>query len=303
MDFVPAEKGVPIRQPATANLMIDSFDRNQNPGTQQPNPFDFQIQRNQSLLNGFFTRVGTTEVVLEWNEPNGAYLSTLGSTQLQYTSSSVTSTITIGNNFDNTEFYNASQAIEQFADRLNTTPAMPTGVNFFVSSIAGREFLFADGLNAYNLSTSQVSAALGLPSVSTLASPPPALQQALPIVAPDLRPFRYLDFTSEQLTYNQDLKDNSTAKYPKDVLCRWYMAWDQQPQRDALGFPIEMGYEPFKVRRLFNPPKQIRWDPKQPVGNLAFRVYGDNQPNPIQTATPAGIKGSQWLMTLQVSET
>jgi len=61
------EKAVTIRYPATANLMIDSSDRNT---TRNPSAWDFQITKNQSIQNGFFTRVGTTEVVLEWCEPN-----------------------------------------------------------------------------------------------------------------------------------------------------------------------------------------------------------------------------------------
>ena len=65
-DFIPSESGTPIRYPSTANLMIDSADR---PAV-TTNPFNFQITKNQSILNGFFTRVGTTEVVLNWVEPN-----------------------------------------------------------------------------------------------------------------------------------------------------------------------------------------------------------------------------------------
>jgi hypothetical protein len=57
-----------------------------------------------------------------------------------------------------------------------------------------------------------------------------------------------------------------------------------------------MGYRPFNYRRLYNPPKQIRWDNIQPVGNLTFQVYNDQGVlAPMRTTT-------NWLMTLQLSE-
>jgi hypothetical protein len=114
---------------------------------------------------------------------------------------------------------------------------------------------------------------------------------------PDLRPYRYIDFVSSQLTYAQDLKDNSTAPTSRDVLCRWYFADDQLPTLDEYGFPILMGYTLFTYRRIFNPPKQIKWDSNQPVGNLAFEVYGDTG-----SILPASDPNTNWLMTLQFSE-
>jgi hypothetical protein len=69
-----------------------------------------------------------------------------------------------------------------------------------------------------------------------------------------------------------------------------------------------MGYTSFKVRRLFNPPKQIRWDTRQPLGNLSFEVFGQNRiyTNGIALtdfySDPADSERSEWLMTLQVSE-
>jgi hypothetical protein len=54
VDYVPVEKGTTVRQPSTANLMISSKDRNL---TVYPNPFDFQITKQASIFNGFFTRI------------------------------------------------------------------------------------------------------------------------------------------------------------------------------------------------------------------------------------------------------
>ena len=109
----------------------------------------------------------------------------------------------------------------------------------------------------------------------------------------------YLDFTSQQLTYNQDLKDSTTNLIVRDVLCRWYMASSNENQvYDKYGYALSMGYKPFKARRTFSPPKQIRWSNNQPVGQLSFQVYDNN--NELANYGLGG--GYNWYMTLQVSE-
>jgi hypothetical protein len=63
MNTFGADKAVTFRQPSTANLMVYSDDRN---STLNPYPWDFQITRSQSIFNGFFSRIGATEVVFDW---------------------------------------------------------------------------------------------------------------------------------------------------------------------------------------------------------------------------------------------
>jgi len=72
-EFIPTEKGVPIRQPSTANLMVDSQNRatiDLSGNVEYGTPANFYINKRQSILNGYFTRIGVTEVVLEWFQPN-----------------------------------------------------------------------------------------------------------------------------------------------------------------------------------------------------------------------------------------
>lgn len=290
--FSPAEKGTTIRQPSTANLMLDSVDRNT---TTYPNANSFQITKNQALLNGFFTRVATTEVVFEYRENNIS--AALGNDTLIVdlsgtVSGTISQTVTLASGN-----YTAAALCDAVAGALTdisgtwTASALPTQLGAEIEP-AANVYLRLDGPVAdllgigtlgYNL--------LGPTGTDRLGAFPEAV---------DLRPFRYLDFVSAQLTYNQDLKDAATNKTVRDVLCRWYMAWDNPPELDAYGFPILMGYVPFTARRIFNPPKQIRWDPQQPLGNLAFEVY-TNQ-NALAPFRPFVEDGSEWLMTLQVSE-
>lgn len=92
---------------------------------------------------------------------------------------------------------------------------------------------------------------------------------------PKLLPTLYFDITSDTLTYCQDLKDASTASINRDVLFRWYLAWDGPTTYDTIGYPIFQGYKPFLQRRSIPFPKQIKWDNIQPIGQLSFQLYDD----------------------------
>ena len=291
-------KGVQIRVPATANLMIDSADRD----AARESPFDFQINRPQSILNGFFNRIGTTEVVLEWSEPNGAYISSLGPTQMIVSSSAGLVSTVATSGTGPLLFYNASNALDSFVRGLNSLSTTTATSSFFISTnVTGGQSIFNSdpSVLGFEFLTTPLTTALGVQSQTPLDA---NVNRAVAIRDPDLRPWRYLDFVSEKLTYNQDLKDSSTAPINRDVLCRWYMSWDNQAANDGYGFPIEMGYEPFRIRRIFNPPKQIKWNDEQPIGQLNFQVYGNNSYVPVKPVAVDGSVKSNWLMTLQASE-
>jgi len=290
MNTFGTDKGVTLRYPATANLLIDSYDRDDV----YASPWDFQISRTNSILNGFFNRIGSTEVVLEWCQPNITPF--LNNTIISVDISGVapntyrgTPQITMP-----TGFYNVAQALNTFCRQLNDLSGT-TGATFATAIYAPNNQPVVACVGAVFritiVGSSRLIYQLGFGNAS-------AFSGVQSVICPDLRPYRYIDFTSAQLTYNQDLKDSSTAAIVRDVLCRWYFAFDDSPSYDTLGIPILMGYTPFVLRRLFNPPKQIRWDPNQPVGNVAFQVYGDDE----QLVYTSNVYQSQWLMTLQATE-
>ena len=282
MDKIKEPPAVTIRQPATANLMVDSADRSE--GTWG----NFQITRQQSILNGFFNRIGVTELVLEWGEPN------INPNDIEFT-------IDIGGTEVNSsivpdEFYTVEKAIDYIKEAVTSQLALeaapldtytyeynntyPQG--FWVSDNAGNPV-------PHTISVTPLVEKLGILSAT-------ANQNYHALVNPDLRLYRYIDIVSQQLTYNQDLKDAATTQIVRDILARWYFAYDNQTNLDAYGFPILMGYEPFVLRRIFSPPKQIRWDNIQPVGNLTFQVYNDQQQQILTD------DDNEFLMTLQISE-
>jgi len=286
MEFVPTEKTSTIRYPSIAHLMVDSADRN---ATNYPLANDFQITKSNSLLNGFFTRIGATEVVMEWNTPN---VSAPFNNAISYNVNGVQYNLVVPSGF-----YNVAEVLGELVDTLNLA-SVPTGVTWAAAGLVG---------------AGAVLSAVGAPGTAIILTGTLLLQlnqNGLIAVIPgggslnfeilastaDLRPARYIDIVCNQLTNNQSVKDASTAASVRDVLVRWYFDYDNQNPTDAFGFPILMGYAPFFLRRLYNPPKQIQWQTNVPVGNLSFQLYrNDGVLQPVNSQT-------EFLMTLQISE-
>ena len=283
------ERGVQIRTPATANLMVDSADRVRRQTTRADN---FLITKNQSILNGFFNRIGTTEVVVEWNLPNVSPNTNNNTIQVFVTGAPANPyTITLQNNL-----YTIADALNAIVAGLN---ALALGSNFTIAaSPTGATITSSAATFQFQGGGSNLLGQLGLPDAPGVA----LTQTANRRLANLQNNIRYLDFVSEQLTYNQELKDDSTNSYQRSVLCRWYMAYDNPVPDDAYGFPILMGYRPFKLRRLFSPAKQIKWNMAQPIGQLSFQVYTDQGGLLTQTYGLFQPQLFEWLMTLQASE-
>jgi hypothetical protein len=284
------QEGQTIRQPATANLMIDSVDKTN--GTTN----SFVISKNEALLNGFFTRVGATELVLNWFEQNYAG----GSITFNYGASSTTIFVSSG-------IYTASGWLNAFVVALNSVSGT-TSLTFSAPvindpSIPGVPVIpVASGSNSIYFSGTTVSSQKFLQQLLFAYNQgvAVAVDTNTPIICSpfaDLRPYRYLDFVSNNLTYNQRLKDTTSGFYERQVIVRFYFS-SEYPILDDLNYPILPGYTSFSMIRQYNPPKQIRWSSNQPIGQLDFSVYGSDgllavMNNTLQT---------NYQMTLQVSE-
>jgi len=289
-----------IRQPSTANLYIDSQDRADISGNQPvfvtyPNSFNFQIQRNSSILNGFFTRIAVPEMELDWQEPNINYGD--GSSGLyslvKLKINNVTYSFSIPSGF-----YNVTQFWTAFLT-LTPTPALAatTVITVTYSPIG---IILSATIGGVAVPVSVVATPLSQNCFLSQIQ----LGNGWLIGGTDLRLYKYLDFTCNDLTYTQKLKDSTTSRVSRDVLARWYMAWDNPPTYDANNYPILMGYTQFIARRQFNTPKQIRWEPNLPIGNLQFTVYSQFG-TPLGQTSPlayGSAPANAWRMTLQVSE-
>ena len=252
-EFVPSEKGAPIRFPSTANLYIDSADRSSGTAA------DFLINKPSNILTGFFTRMAVNEVVMDWSIPN--VLASYGNNTFIVTitgtgAGTYTATLDDG-------FYTIEEALDEIVAQFNTALGT-TRFSIVVSTNGGVFLTIASG--TFSITPTTLSTQLDLSQDITLT----ANKQVLD---PRILNTKYIDIISQNLTYNQDLKDASTAQNVRDVVFRWFLAWDNEATYDAYGFPILQGYKPFLQRRSIAFPKQIKWSNQQPIGQLAFQLY------------------------------
>ena len=285
---------VTVRPSATANFFIDSVDRAGGGAG------DFTISRNESLFNGFFNRLSVGEVVLNWGVPN---ISTWwGNNYITIKNMAVggsTQTITLPQGF-----YSVLDCLNQIIDQANTAfGGDPIPIVFSLQLqngtlllIASQDFqIFWDQRNPRELAR-----LLFTPRFLSFTNPPgtPITIPGATGIAPS-SPFllgtRYIDIVSPQLTYNQELKDNTTAQVRRDVLFRWYFAQDNVPLEyeeyplvyaaiapapavqmlTKTNIPVLQGYTAFVARRTPPVTKQIRWSPEQPIGQVSFQVFDD----------------------------
>jgi hypothetical protein len=303
------EKAVTIRQPSTANFMIDSKDAQVGAST---NPGSLLFNSPQAFVNGFFTRLGTTEAVLDWRLPNVIGPDANGfqfAIDISGGASGVVCRVPTG-------FYTVSQLIDAVVAQMNANGAGTVTVT--QNGVLGKTAITSN--TAFRFSSTQPLTNLNGWTISRIVPVGGALALSKAIVAaPFVNTFTYIDFVSNQLTANQDLKDTNTTATPYDVLLRWYLeTTDEQVYLDKYGYPVKKGTIPFFERRLFSPPKQIKWDSNIPVAqfniDLNYQIEGITGPPeaiaPFLTTissilTAAGITVSTSLsyrLTIQLSE-
>jgi hypothetical protein len=280
MDFVPKERATPIREPSTANLLIDSIDRTDGVGSA-----DFTITKKQNILNGFFTRLAVVEVVLDWCIPN--INPVFKNDVLTYNVGTESYSITIPEGH-----YTIARLLNTIKTELNVQSiAEGLGITWSVTGNVND-----DGYATLSASGDEVSFPVSpLQTQLNLASE--IFANDFPVDCPAVLPITYLDFTCDQLTYNQELKDEATNLTTRNTLYRWVFAWDEPSPVDSLGYPVFQGYLPFRTRRYLAFPKQVRWETNMPIGQLNFQVY-DSQGELVPTQTGE----MEWNMLLQVSE-
>ena len=300
-------KGVDVRNSSTANFLIDSQDRsNYNEttilSTQNPLPANtsanFQISKQgQNLVTGFFTRLAMTEIVLDWSVYNVSSSLFNNDTQISVrtTSNGAVSNYTITLPRGN---YTVKNALDALVTQMNTvtsltftlvdsqtitSPTEPFGKKA-IQAPAGKTFAFwrnaplpASGPFMPNLAQN-----LGFIVYSSDSIPLPVgdFQSAWVAYKPNLLAYNYIDITSSQLASQQKVKDATTSNFDAiDVIYRWNFVNDESypVSHDAYGYPILPGYLPFNSKRTISFPKQVRWDPLIPIGNLQFQTYTDQE--------------------------
>jgi hypothetical protein len=320
-----------IRNPSTSLLCIDSEDRNQSytvsrslPST----PYTFNITKSESIMNGFFTRLGVTEVVLPWVIPNiNPKTAQISITVQVGGGANVTRTLVL-----NPSFLKPSElaAVLQAGIRTlyNDTPTM-AGFTMVYGALpvqAGGNALNNSNVPAFEYNTNNGTTLIAFQPVpyNTAAYPfPTNTKQLFDILGffnventtlaqigtgglTYCTPIRYVDVICNQLTYNQALKDAMSQTVVRDTLCRIYVSSQGNQSTVSCTDPTfcPPGCAPTTIYRDFASPKLIQWLPNQPVpGYLSFQLLDDTgAPLDESDAFSSGANKTDWSLTLQVTE-
>jgi hypothetical protein len=328
--------GQVIRPPSTALLTIDSGDRFKSQIDRRAveawipsdgaiptnySAYDFTINKDESIMNGFFTRLAVTEVVFPWAIPNINV-----QTNKMFIDTSIAGVITTYEITLEDGFYTPAQlaaAIEAYV--VANIPTL-TG---FLMEYSPRPYTncFAYETNSATLigfrpvsynstiynNDAQIIQLFDLLGFSDLRNTIPQPAQAGNATLCQFT--RYVDIVCSQLIYNQSLKDTSSQRTVRDALCRVYLG-DSNAVNTVAPNDVDYappGCTPVVIYRNFSTPKQIQWMPNQPVpGYLRFQIYDDNGIvlsqsganviGPDTDFTFSSSTGLDWSMTMLVSE-
>lgn len=312
------------RPPSSAILGIDSEDRfadyvSKRATLNTSSPYDFTIQKSESIMNGFFTRLAVSEVVFPWTVPNihdlcEAVNISFGPPAGPF----ATALITI-----NQGFYTPSELAAAVQTQVQLS--IPTFTMTYGTYNPAPGSVFPLPVFQYKTNAATVISFQPLPVGDvvygkTIAPTTKQLFDVLGFRAVNstflttgvsattyAQSIRYIDIVCSQLTYNQSLKDTMSQQTSRDTLCRLYISNDTTPTNVDASSPdfTPAGTVPFTIYRQFETPKYIQWIPNQPVGgSLRFEVFDDTGRS-LTDYTTAGIvipTGTDWSMTLLVSE-
>jgi len=313
------DEAITQRPTSTAILAIDSEDRFRDyPAARSitgdnRNPYNFTINKSQSLMNGFFTRLGVTEVVFPWVIPNINLYTRIMNVTYDIGAGPVPGFITLELGFYTpamiaSEIQQQVRTLTGRADFNMTYGVQTTGVSYPVQrpifeygfTAIGATIAFSPFTPPPETTRKQLFDLLGFTDTNTTLS---ASGRGLDTYCQSTR---YVDIVCTQLTANQALKDTMSQVVARDVLCRVYVGDAAGVQSTVLPSSATFcppGCMPTTIYKDFSQPKQIQWIPNQPVpGYLKFEVY-DDAGFLLSDYTPyAQGNGANWSMTLLVTE-
>ena len=320
------DSAITQRPTSTAILAIDSEDRFRDyddardvaAGLRNRSPYSFSINKSQSLMNGFFTRLGVSEIVFPWTIPNINARNSVIGVEYDIGAGPVDDALTIP-----VGFYTPSMLAAEIQRQVrllapaagdlgsfvmtygvDTTGAVPTQRPIFeyATTVVGVQIAFSPIPSGTTVPASrkQLFDLLGFTLANTV------LDTAERGTNTYCQATRYIDIVCTQLTSNQALKDTMSQPVARDVLCRVYVGDAQGVQSTVLPSSSTFcppGCMPTTIYRDFSQPKQIQWIPNQPVpGYLQFDVYDDAGDALTDYVVGQVGNGSNWSMTLLVSE-
>jgi hypothetical protein len=301
--------GQPIRQPAVALLTVDTADRI-NPDTSLVN--NIYINKQQTLMDGFFTRIALTELNYTWDIPN---VNTRNNT-LTVIGAYGTITATVNESYYTpTELAAALEtALEAAATAAN--PGTPAE-NIFTVSYLDEFRAFSIENNGFSFlidakpNGADLTYIMGLSNAITIEDATLSYTGAFaPMIYTP-----YFDIVSQQLTKKQNVKDNSTSvNTGQSLLARIYLTPDGFTKATPTDETDIIGCRPFTIHKEFQNPKQIYWDTKEFInvvdlrlvdkwGNLLFETATQELPYGGGQQIILGSGYTNFQLSLQVTET
>jgi len=303
---------VSVRPSSTALFTINSADRYGTIGDKRDStvfisPYDFTIRKNESLLNGFFTRMAVTEVVFPVTLPNVSGSTNYMAVTIQVGSASPTSSIyTPG-----ASFFTPPEIAADLQTYLRTLDASLSGATCVYGATGNPQFVIDANTATTSITFSPVAQnTTNFPYSSdqiqlfdmfgfTAANCATNGSGLLFSQSTFFQKYQYFDIVSTLLTGNQNLKDSTTSPIDRTILCRLYVDYENSynvPASNADFAPA--GTTPITIYRKFPVPKFVQWDVKQPVGQLNFQVYDQDG----VLLDPAIFGSMDWKMSVLVSE-
>jgi hypothetical protein len=314
------------RLSSTAILAIDSedrfrdYDESRDNTSMNRNPYNFSISRNASLLNGFFTRLGVTEIVFPWVIPNINRFTYLMNIEYDIGAGPVDDVIELDEGF-----YTPSMIASAIQAKVRAlAPAAGVLWSFVITygvQTIGLTTTVQRPIFEYNTVAAGVTVAFSPISATGVFTDRRRKQlfdilgftAANEVLEPGenggdtyCQSTRYVDIVCSQLTNNQALKDSMSQVVARDVLARVYVGDAQGVQSTVLPSSSTFcppGCMPTTIYKNYSQPKQIQWIPNQPVsGFLQFEVYDDAGNTLADYVLGASGDGANWSMTILVTE-
>lgn len=294
------DPGLTQREPATAFVCVDSFDRHQPAqpsGVLITQPINnFVIQKRQTFMSGFFHRVGLTEVRFPFSTPNINPRNNV----IDVSANGVTVAVDVP-----LGFYTPVELAAELQGRLTTLiPAVTWTVAYTeelgVFDITGNaNFTLAPhdfGLPLQNRKGLYYMMNWSNTAVGALTF------TSLPM--PNMQYTTYVDICSRALTQFQQSKDSSSREnQAPGLLCRLYLnnfTNENLGDGDTSAKLTWPGCRPQMVHRLFPAPKMSAWQPGQFVDQIDLVLY-DDCGNLLYYIDPVNTS-SDYQVTLLLSE-
>ena len=325
--------GTAIRMPATAILTVDTADRLKydasgyaiSPGSVN----NLYINTQQTLIQGYFTRLALTELNMVWATPN-----------VNKTNETLTLRLFdgLGGSVDVTAdlieaFYDPASLAITLTNLFNTTyipllpapyPARYPGITFTWSA-QGCNFTIQNSIpgNNFLIIPKNIGASDDLTNMMGFGAIPSTITPASTWIGgyATMQYTPYFDIVSRQLTKKQNVKDNSSSSNTgRNLLTRIYISQnDLTPQPIITNDVISpytdqqatmLGCRPFTIHREFQVPKQIFWDTKEFLnvvdlqlidykGNILYESPAIKAGNTVSLGSGLG----NWQLTFQITET